>query len=81
MLAYISALLITLADRHHHVESVHIQTSKGMTLHPEVAVVQTPGRQYYVLRDNGMQIGCDEEGGIADIWQEILHCTALGLEN
>ncbi|KIJ64462.1 hypothetical protein HYDPIDRAFT_167784 [Hydnomerulius pinastri MD-312] len=40
---------------HHHVESIHFAMSKGQDLHPAVAVVQTPSREYFVLRDNGMQ--------------------------
>lgn len=62
---------------HHHIESVHFTTSKGEALHTAVAVVQTPGREYYVLRDNGMQVGCEEEG-IAEVWQRILGCDTLG---
>ncbi|KAI9568600.1 hypothetical protein HD554DRAFT_2172371 [Boletus coccyginus] len=62
---------------HHHIESVHFTTSKGEALHGAVAVVQTPGREYYVLRDNGMQVGCEEEG-IPEVWQRILGCDALG---
>ncbi|KAF8120573.1 hypothetical protein EV363DRAFT_1589631 [Boletus edulis] len=62
---------------HHHVESVHFTTYKGEALHGAVAVVQTPGREYYVLRDNGMQVGCEEEG-IPEVWQRILGCDALG---
>jgi len=48
-----------------------------MPLHPAVAVVQTPGREYFILRDNGMQIGCEEEG-VAFAWMEILGCDARG---
>lgn len=62
---------------HHHIESVHFTTSKGKALHAAVAVVQTPGREYYVLRDNGMQVGCEEEG-IPEVWQQILGCNMLG---
>ncbi|KAH0831907.1 hypothetical protein J3R83DRAFT_12790 [Lanmaoa asiatica] len=62
---------------HHHIESVHFTTSKGEVLHAAVAVVQTPGREYYVLRDNGMQVGCEEEG-IPKVWQRILGCDTLG---
>jgi len=51
--------------RHHHVESVHFNTSMKCPLHPALAVVQTPSREYFILRENGMQIGCEEEG-IAD---------------
>jgi hypothetical protein len=62
---------------HHHIESVHFTTCKGEALHAAVAVVQTPGREYYVLRDNGMQVGCEEEG-IPEVWQQILGCDMLG---
>ena len=47
-------------------------------LHIALAVVQTPHREYYILRDNGMQVGCEEEG-IGAVWQEILRCDAKGL--
>ncbi|TRM63985.1 hypothetical protein BD626DRAFT_536682 [Schizophyllum amplum] len=59
---------------HHHVESLHFTTSKGTPLHPDVAVVQTPGREYYILRDNGMQIGCEEDVGSAS---EFTHLTRV----
>ena len=79
--AYATFILLYTSDTdpcsHHHVESVHFTTSKGEALHGAVAVVQTPGREYYVLRDNGMQIGCEEEG-IPEVWQRILGCDTLG---
>ncbi|KAI6123432.1 hypothetical protein EDD16DRAFT_650440 [Pisolithus croceorrhizus] len=62
---------------HHYVESVHFTTSRGEDLHPALAVVQTPAREYYVLRDNGMQVGCEEEG-VAGVWAEILKCDNKG---
>ncbi|KAF9242561.1 hypothetical protein BU15DRAFT_43896 [Melanogaster broomeanus] len=62
---------------HHHVESVHFTTSKGKDLHPAVAVVQTSAREYYILRENGMQVGCEEDG-VAEVWQQILHCDSIG---
>ncbi|KAI5896677.1 uncharacterized protein SCHCODRAFT_01189024 [Schizophyllum commune H4-8] len=62
---------------HHHVESVHLATSKGTALHAAVAVVQTPGREYYILRDNGMQIGCEEDG-VAKVFREMLGCDRHG---
>ncbi|KAI0036489.1 hypothetical protein K488DRAFT_41059 [Vararia minispora EC-137] len=61
----------------HHVESVHFTTNKGKPLHPAVAVIQTPAREYYVLRDNGMQIGCEEDG-IVEMWCRLLGCEATG---
>ena len=63
--------------RHHYVESLHFTTSKGSPLHHAVAVVQTPHREYYILRGNGMQIGCEEDG-VADVWQVVLGCDTLG---
>ncbi|KAL1758422.1 hypothetical protein FB107DRAFT_207218 [Schizophyllum commune] len=63
---------------HHHVESVHLATSKGTALHTAAAVVQTPGREYYILRDNGMQIGCEEDG-VADLFREMLGCDRHGV--
>ncbi|KAF9565715.1 hypothetical protein CPC08DRAFT_629338 [Agrocybe pediades] len=62
---------------HHHVESVHFLSRNGKALHPAVAVIQTPGREYYILKDNGMQIGCEEEG-IAPVWMKLLPCTGSG---
>ena len=63
---------------HHHVESVHLATSKGTALHAAVAAVQTPGREYYILRDNGMQIGCEEDG-VAEVFREMLACGRHGV--
>ncbi|KAG6336762.1 hypothetical protein ID866_2331 [Astraeus odoratus] len=62
---------------HHHIESVHFATSKNEDLHPALAIVQTPGREYYILKDNGMQVGCEEEG-VADVWVHILQCDSQG---
>ena len=47
-------------------------------MHSALAVVQTPHREYYVLRDNGMQVGCEEDG-VAEVWQEVLRCNARGV--
>ncbi|KAI0700037.1 hypothetical protein C8T65DRAFT_728852 [Cerioporus squamosus] len=63
---------------HHHVESVHFTSAGGKDLHVGLAVVQTPHREYFILRDNGMQVGCEEEG-VAPVWQEVLGCDAKGL--
>ncbi|KAF8895433.1 hypothetical protein BD779DRAFT_1499503 [Infundibulicybe gibba] len=63
---------------HHHVESVHFTSSNGVALHPALAVVQTPGREYYILRDNGMQVGCEEDG-VAAVWMRVLGCSQLGI--
>ncbi|KAK0503871.1 hypothetical protein EDD18DRAFT_1099171 [Armillaria luteobubalina] len=63
--------------RHHHVESVHVRTAGGESLHPALAVVQTPGREYFVLRDNGMQVGCEEEG-VGEVWMGLLGCDGSG---
>ncbi|KAI0264028.1 hypothetical protein BC834DRAFT_971075 [Gloeopeniophorella convolvens] len=62
---------------HHHVESVHLTTSGGRPLHPALAVVQTPAREYYILRDNGMEVGC-EEVGVAGVWMRVLGCDSGG---
>jgi len=62
---------------HHHVESVHFTASSGRALHSALAVVQTPGREYYILKDNGMQVGCEEDG-IADVWRQIIGCDERG---
>ena len=70
-------LLRILYPRHHHVESVHLTASGGRPLHPALAVVQTPSREYYILRDNGLEVGCEEEG-VASVWMRILGCDARG---
>lgn len=69
--------LLTILFRHHHVESLHFTTSKDEPLHPALAAVQTPGREYYVFRDNGMQVGCEEDG-VARVWMQILQCDTYG---
>ena len=63
--------------RHHHVESVHLTSTGGRPLHPALAVVQTPSREYYILRDNGLEVGCEEEG-VAGIWMRVLGCDTRG---
>ena len=74
------ALLIDLIimDSHHHVESVHFTTATRIPLHPAIAVVQTLHREYFVLRDNGMEIGCEEDG-IRGFWMHLLRCSDKGL--
>ncbi|KAF8630847.1 hypothetical protein AX17_005206 [Amanita inopinata Kibby_2008] len=62
---------------HHHVESVHLGTRKGQPLHAALAVVQTACREYYILKDNGMQVGCEEEG-VSRVWMSILACNGDG---
>jgi len=42
-----------------------------------LAVVQTPGREYYILRDNGMQVGCEEDG-VSATWMSVLGCRHDG---
>jgi hypothetical protein len=64
--------------RHHHVESVHFTSAHKSSLHPALAVVQTPGREYYVLRDNGMQVGCEEEG-VGEVWRRVIGCDERGV--
>jgi hypothetical protein len=65
---------------HHHVESLHFTAINGNPLHEALAVVQTPGREYYILRDNGAQVGCGlgEVDGVGPVWMELLGCTTLG---
>lgn len=62
---------------HHHVESVHFVTAAKQPLHPALAIVQTPDREYLVLKDNGMEVGC-EETGVAPVWMEVLGCSSTG---
>jgi len=64
---------------HHHVESVHFRTSSGELLHPALASVQTLYREYLVLKDNGMEVG-NEEQGVYETWMEILACDSKGVE-
>ena len=59
-------------------ESVHFNSSNGEPLHPALAVVQTPAREYYILKNNGMQVG-SEEDGVAHVWAALLGCTARGV--
>ncbi|KAJ6619524.1 hypothetical protein B0H10DRAFT_2026031 [Mycena sp. CBHHK59/15] len=58
---------------HHHVESMHFTSSGrgGKPLHDALAVVQTPGREYFILRDN--------EEGVAEVWMNILGCDNSGI--
>ncbi|KAG2039551.1 hypothetical protein BDR03DRAFT_1008877 [Suillus americanus] len=63
---------------HHHIESVHFTTPKGVQLHPALAVIQTPAREYIVLKDNGMQVGCEEDG-VANVWMHVLGCDKNGI--
>ena len=63
---------------HHHVESVHFRTPDKGAFHPAVAAVQTQAREYYILKDNGMLIGTEEEG-INPLWQALLGCNEKGL--
>ncbi|KAG6868614.1 hypothetical protein C0993_000417 [Termitomyces sp. T159_Od127] len=62
---------------HHHVESVHFTSSDREPLHCAVAIVQTPAREYFILKDNGMQIGCEEDG-VANVWMELIKCDEGG---
>ncbi|EIN12551.1 hypothetical protein PUNSTDRAFT_130809 [Punctularia strigosozonata HHB-11173 SS5] len=69
----------------HHVESVHFTASRGGgNLHPALAVVQAMAREVFVLRDNGMTVGCEGaegegEEGVARIWRAVLGCDSRGL--
>lgn len=65
-----------MSGRHHHIESVHFEGA-GQALHPALAIVQTPHRAYFILRDNGMQVGCEEDG-VSEVWQEVVGCDASG---
>ncbi|KAG9026935.1 hypothetical protein FS842_004980, partial [Serendipita sp. 407] len=49
-------------SEHHHVESIHFTSISGREFHTAIASVQTTHREYFVLRDNGLQIGSEEEG-------------------
>jgi hypothetical protein len=71
---------MNILDRHHHVESVHFTTTSGVALHPAVASVQTSHREYFALRDNGLQVGCEEEG-VGEVWMSILGCAVDGTKN
>jgi len=63
---------------HHLVESVHLTTSCGKNVHKDLAVVQTPNREYYILRENGMEVGCEEDG-VWEAWRTMLSCDERGL--
>ncbi|KAL5519947.1 hypothetical protein ACEPAG_1607 [Sanghuangporus baumii] len=65
---------------HHLVESVHFTTSgpEIQNLHPALAIVQTPSREYFILRDNAMEVGCEEDG-VWPVWRELLGCDARGV--
>ena len=63
---------------HSHVESVHFQTPDKKAFHPAVATVQTLAREYYILKDNGMLIGTEEDG-VNPLWQVLLECDKKGL--
>ena len=39
--------------------------------------MQTPPRAYYILRDNGLEVGCEEDG-VANVWMRVLGCDANG---
>lgn len=67
-----------LSSSHHHVESVHFQTPDKKAFHPAVATVQTLAREYYLLKDNGMLIGTEEDG-VNPLWQALLVCDEKGL--
>ncbi|KAL5524430.1 hypothetical protein ACEPAF_9570 [Sanghuangporus sanghuang] len=65
---------------HHLIESVHFTTSgpEIQNLHPALAIVQTPSREYFILRDNGMEVGCEEDG-VWPVWRDLLDCDARGV--
>lgn len=63
--------------RHHHVESVHFTSTSGQPFHSAIASILTPHREYFILRENGLQIGCEEEG-VGEAWMEILRVMKDG---
>ncbi|KAF6757496.1 hypothetical protein DFP72DRAFT_891291 [Ephemerocybe angulata] len=63
---------------HHLIESVHLKSKYNLPFHLAIAGVQTPGREYYILRDNGLQIGCEEDG-VAPVWMDIIGCDSNGI--
>ncbi|KAJ7644028.1 hypothetical protein FB45DRAFT_896715 [Roridomyces roridus] len=65
--------------KHHHVEGVYFTASNKAPLHSALAVLQTPDREYYILRDNGMQVGCEEDGGVAEVWMGMIGCSKFGV--
>jgi hypothetical protein len=78
--AYITSIdLQSDRDRHHHIESIHLSATRGRALHPALAIVQTPARAYWVLRVNGLEVGCEEDGGVAKVWMSLLNCDADGV--
>ncbi|OAX30836.1 hypothetical protein K503DRAFT_650637, partial [Rhizopogon vinicolor AM-OR11-026] len=62
---------------HHHVESIHFTTPKGVPFHLALAIVQTTAREYIVLKDNGMYVGCEEDG-VVNVWMRVLGCDQNG---
>lgn len=66
-------------QRHHYVESVHFANPAGKPLHAAVAVIQTPTREYYILRDTGLEIG-SEENGVYPAWMDAIRCSTQGIE-
>jgi hypothetical protein len=40
--------------------------------------VQTPAREYLVLKDNGMLVGCEEDG-VGVVWRGVVGCDREGL--
>ncbi|KIJ54411.1 hypothetical protein M422DRAFT_153974, partial [Sphaerobolus stellatus SS14] len=63
----------------HNVESIHFNARDGRHLHPELAVVQTAGREEstIILKSNGVSIGENEE--IGEMWKELLRCDGQGI--
>lgn len=52
-------------------------TALKRPLHPALAVIQTPSREYFILKDNGMEVGCEEEG-VGEVWMEVIGCSPRG---
>jgi hypothetical protein len=64
---------------HHHIEGIYFLTRDKKALHASLAVVQTPSREYFILRENGMHVGVEEDG-VAPVWQRLLGCNASGCD-
>ncbi|KAF8335438.1 uncharacterized protein EI90DRAFT_3287941 [Cantharellus anzutake] len=72
-------ILANVAGNRHTFESIHLMNTHGIPLHPAIAVVQTPARQYYILRDTGQEIGCEEAGGVYWCWLDVVRCQEDGV--
>lgn len=64
--------------RHHYVETVAFKTASGKPLHNALAALQTPSREYLILRETGLTVGCEEDG-LAPVWMDLLQCDERGI--